>query len=351
MGNGVVGVIRNGARNLAPSYFALVMATGIVSIAAGLMGMPRVSRGLFGINIFFYGALWILTLIRVFRDFPRVAADLTSHERGHGFLTLVAGTCVLGRQFHLIAGDIGTASVLWLVGLALWGLILYTFIAAVTVRETKPGLESGLSGGWLLLVVSTQSITVTGAGIARSFGPAAEVVLFLSLSLFLLGFLLYLLVICLIFYRFTFFRFSPQELSPPYWINMGAMAITTLAGSVLILEADHWRIVAEIMPFLKGITLLFWATATWWIPLLIILGVWRHGFKKFPLRYDPSYWGLVFPLGMYTVCTVQLARVTGLDFLRVLPRVFVFLALAAWCLAAFGLVRRLAGLFRGKPGV
>jgi len=120
---------------------------------------------------------------------------------------------------------------------------------------------------------------------------------------------------------------------------------------VLILEADHWRIVAEIMPFLKGITLLFWATATWWIPLLIILGVWRHGFKKFPLRYDPSYWGLVFPLGMYTVCTVQLARVTGLDFLRVLPRVFVFLALAAWCLAAFGLVRRLAGLFRGKPGV
>ncbi len=346
MSNKATSLIENGTRNLFPGYFALVMATGIVSIAAKLEKMPQIAWALFIVNIVFYAILWLLTLIRVFRNFPGVITDLTSHQRGHGFFTIVAGTCVLGRQFHIIANDHQTAIILWLVGLFFWCILMYTFITAVTVRETKPSLENGLSGGWLLLVVSTQSISVTGASIADYFGGWAEAILFLTLSMFLLGFLLYILVICLIFYRFTFFSFKPEELTPPYWINMGAMAITTLAGSVLIIEATHWQIITDIMPFLKGITLLFWATATWWIPLLLILGVWRHGYKRFPIKYDPTYWGLVFPLGMYTACTVQLANALKLDFLKVIPQYFIYLALFAWLITAYGLARHLITSFR-----
>ena len=57
---------------------------------------------------------------------------------------------------------------------------------------------------------------------------------------------------------------------------MGAVAITTLAGAKLILGAPEWSFLTEILPFLKGFTLFFWAWATWWIPLLFILGFWRH---------------------------------------------------------------------------
>ena len=32
--------------------------------------------------------------------------------------------------------------------------------------------------------------------------------------------------------------------------------------------------------------------------MLLILGIWRHVIRRFPLRYDPLYWGAVFPLGM-----------------------------------------------------
>jgi voltage-gated anion channel len=49
--------------------------------------------------------------------------------------------------------------------------------------------------------------------------------------MWLWGGMLYIWMISLIFYRDTFFRFSADDLTPPYWINMGAVAISALAGA------------------------------------------------------------------------------------------------------------------------
>ncbi|MBI4265413.1 MAG: tellurite resistance/C4-dicarboxylate transporter family protein [Acidobacteria bacterium] len=325
-----------------PASFSLVMATGIVSIGCELLDLSWLARALLWLNALFYAVLWARTLERVVRFPDRVWSDVAHHGRAVGFFTTVAATCVLGSQALVISQGWTVAAWLWLAGLVLWALLTYTIFTALTVKAEKPSLAQGINGGWLVAVVAAQSVAVLGAQLAPGFGARAADVLLLCLSLWLGGGMLYIWIISLIFYRYTFFTMSPADLAPPYWINMGAVAISTLAGTMLIAAAPHSALIRELLPFLKGFTLLFWATATWWIPMLVALGVWRHVYRRFPLKYDPLYWGAVFPLGMYTVCTFRLAQAVDAPVLMHIPRVFIYVALGAWTLAAAGLAREVA---------
>lgn len=321
---------------LFPGSFALVMATGIVSIAALQQGFETLARAFLAVNAAAYVVLWALTILRLVRFPGRVREDVATHQRGAGFLTIVAGTNVLGSSVALLTSWTGLALGLWIAGLVLWLGITYWFLTAVTVRAEKPPLETGIGGAWLLLVVSTESIAALGALLAPSVG-ATRGLLLVSVIAHLVGLMLYVVVIGLIFYRWTFFSLSGEQVTPPYWINMGALAITTLAGSNLVLAAGSWEVVDRLVPFLTGTTLLAWGFATWWIPLLLAIGVWRHGVERVPIRYDPQYWSLVFPLGMYAASTFRLEAALTVGLPSGIATAAFWIAVAAWLVTAVGL--------------
>ena len=329
--------------DLSPAYFGLVMATGIISLAAHMMGRPWIATALFYLNIGQYAVLWVLYALRAVRHPRRFFGDMVDHLRGPGYFTMVAGTCVLASQFMLLHDDLSVGFVLWLLGIVLWLGLMYTVFLALTVKAVKPPLDKGINGGWLLAVVATQSVAVSSALVAARIGQPYRLELnFLALSMWLWGGMLYIWMMSLIFYRYTFFRLLPGDLAPPYWINMGAMAISTLAGSLLILNAADAPFLVSLMPFLKGFTVFYWATGTWWVPMLLLLGVWRYGFQRFPFEYDPLYWGAVFPLGMYAACTFEMSRAMAFDFLDGLPELFLPVALFAWAVTFLGLLRAVA---------
>ena len=330
-----------------PAYFALVMATGIVAIACHLAGVPALPRILAGINLVAYAILWVLTLLRVARHTKAFLAEFSSHPRGPGFFTKVAATAVVGTHLVVLDQAFVAARLLWWLAFVLWLLLTYTIFTALTIREKKPSLEEGLNGGWLTAVVATQSLVVLGCVAKIEFGGSHEIVALALTSLWLAGGMLYIWMISLIFYRYTFLKFLPSDLSPPYWINMGAMAISTLAGALLVKAAPGSALLTSLVPFLKGFTLFYWATATWWIPMLLVLGAWRHVVRRVPLVYDPLYWGLVFPLGMYATATYRLGEAIDAPALFNITTAFVAAAVVAWSLTMSGLVATIArGLAR-----
>lgn len=331
-----------GLAGLFPGYFALVMATGILAVAAAQQAIEWLADGLFGVALIAYVVLAVLYLARLVRFRSAFVADLTSHAKGPAFLTIVAGTNVLGSAAVVVQGWWWMGWALWGVGIVLWLLLVYTILTALMIRDPKPALAQGINGTWFLFAVATQSVAVLGALLAPRLSDP-EGLLFACVCVFLLGVVLYLIVVTLVFYRFMFAELRVEETLPPYWISMGAVAITVLAGSNLLLDRAGSPIIGQLAPFVSGMVVLAWATATFWIPLMVIMGVWRHGVRRVPFRYDPQYWAMVFPLGMYGAATFRMSAALSIDFLEIVPKVALGVALLAWGLAFLGLLVHLFG--------
>jgi hypothetical protein len=171
---------------IAPGGFAAVMATGIVAIAALMLGEDSIAWLLAIANIALYPAMCIAMGMRLAITPRSVVDEFASFDRGPGFLAIVAATCVLGSQ----CGAFGIATTilpaLLAVAAVLWALMVYGLLAALTLRPEKPLLQNSLSGSWLLIVVATEALAVLGSYVAPLVAEPRPVVL-TSLAALLLG--------------------------------------------------------------------------------------------------------------------------------------------------------------------
>lgn len=323
-------LISNSIKRLHPAYFALVMSTGIISVAAKLLGFTGIAYALFYINIVAYAILLPMLILRVFMYWDCLYSDLSNPKLSLVFFTVVAGTNVLGSQFVSIVDQPAIAKIFWYFGIFLWTAISLSAFSILFLTCTDDP-EKVVHGGWLVATVGTQSVAVLGGILAPEFGSYGSFVMFTSFVWWMIGAFLYMILITLLFYRLVFFKFTPEAFVPPYWINMGALAITTLAGSVLCLNIPKiGGAFSDFSTFTKGFTLFFWSFGTWWIPLLVILAFWKYVFHRTQFTYSPLYWGMVFPLGMYTACTIKLSQALELPFILNIPKYFIYIAFTAW---------------------
>lgn len=330
------------ARGLHPGYFALVMATGIVSTALNEHGVPFFARTLFWLNCVAYAWLLMLSVVRLAYYPAEMLADLVRPGRSPAFLTLVAASCVLAAQCVLVVYYPIAARIMAFWGALCWAGLLYGFFFTVIARRVKGTFSQTIHGDWLIVIVATQSLAIAITLLSNDHMPAVlQRWLFIAICLFLVGCAWYFVIITLITYRLILLYLKPVSFTPTYWINMGVLAITTLAGSEIVLNAPATGPLHDLMPFIRGFTLFYWALGTWWIPLLGVFAWWRHVWNRVPFNYDVADWNMVFPLGMYTVATAALARMTGLHYLNAIDDIMIFIAGAAWLWVAGGLVWRI----------
>jgi len=335
---------RGDIKNLHPAYFAMVMATGIVALGAHEHGFLVLATALFWCNVLFLVALTTTFIARAVIHKAAFLADISSHSRGVGFFTIPAAAAVFGVQLIVQMNALALATAFLAVAALLLVAITYAVLTVLTVKKEKPTIAEGLNGGWLVSIVAMQAVSRLIVMVASEIGRAddAQMLMFIALALWLAGGALYLWIMTGIFFRYTFLPMAPADLTPPYWISMGAVAISTLAGATLLEHAALSPVVLDILPFIKGFTLFFWSVGSWWIPMLLLLGVWRYVLRGTPFKYDPLYWGGVFPLGMYSVATHHLVFTLDAPFLAPLSQFFLGVAVVAWVAAFIGLVHSLA---------
>jgi tellurite resistance protein TehA-like permease len=320
--------VRLAVEGLTPGYFALVMASGIISVGLQLQGFRLLSLALLVVCAVAFVVLLGLTLWR-FLAFRRATnEDFTDPRRGFGFFTFVAGTNVLGVRLSMEGAHELAAVLLTLAGLA-WLVLGYVVPWTAVLGPQQRPVVATANGTWFIWVVASQSVAVAAATLEPEFATGRRELALLAVTSWSVGVFLYAAAGVLVALRLMLYDFGPEELTPPYWVSMGALAITVLAGARIVEMADA-PMVDATRGLVAGVSVVFWAFATWLIPVLVAAGWWRHVVRRVPLRYEATLWSIIFPLGMYAVAGIYLGEADRLPVVGLVGSVELWVALAAW---------------------
>lgn len=342
--------IRESVRTLNPGYFALVMGTGIVSVAMHNQHRYALSTALLVLAAVAYVVLIGLNLVRVLLFGGEVVADLTDPRRAFGYFTFVAGTEVLGTRLA-IDHRYGLAFALLGVGATMWLLLGYLVPwAALLHHRRRPDSAplASANGTWFIWVVASQSVATLAAVLEPVVHSGRRELALLAVVLWSVGVFLYAAAATSIALRMLLYPLHTEDLTPPYWVAMGATAITVVAGARIVQMADA-PILTATRPLITGAAVVFWAFGTWLIPPLIAAGVWRHLIRRVPLRYEATLWSIEFPLGMYSVAGQALGDADHLPIVGCIGSAESWIALGAWGITFAAMLYHLARTLRADP--
>ena len=330
---------------LAPGYFALVMGTGIVSIGLRMAGADGAALALLVLAALAAAVLVLLFLLRWIRHRERMRADAKNPEIAFGYFTIVAAASVVAVGLQQVG--LGTASAVLLgVGAAIWIVLGYVLPWQVLMTRDGEPILARTNGSWFVWSVASQSLAVGLSGLEPASPAFASLLGLLTVLSWSVGTILYVGIAVLVILRVVHHGITPQQFEPTYWVAMGALAIAVVAGAG-IYAMEPVPMVDAARGLIGGTVVLFWCFALWQYPLLFGAGLWRHALHRVPMRYVPSLWSMVFPLGMFAVASLRLGRVEHLPLVEGIGVAGLVIAVIAWAAVFAGMVMTLVRGVRG----
>jgi tellurite resistance protein TehA-like permease len=161
-------------------------------------------------------------------------------------------------------------------------------------------------------------------------------------------------VLALLLLRLALHKLPERDMAGSAWlalgpIGTGALGLLLLGEDALaVFAAGGLPVVGQVAAGLGiiGGTIL-WGYGAWWL-LLAILKTGRYLRDGMP--FNLGCWGFTFPLGVYSLATLALARATRLALFSVVGSILVMLLAALWVIvAALTIVGVWDGDFFTKP--
>lgn len=307
----------------APDAFAVVMATGILSIGARDHHYRWLSDTL-GVLATIMLVMLTVTTVWAVRRWDLRDPDVTLR-----LFTFVAACAVLDSR--LVAHPVVVR------GLGVLALTAWLALTALTCRNMVSRdlaeLRARAHGAWELAGVGTSGLAIIAAQVARHTGDRGWAVI--AVMVWLLAIAIYAMMTWLILWRTAHERKDREGFEPDDWILMGALAIASLAGHTIGGVTADW-LAAPV----RVVTVVTWLVAGGWIPPLVYFVLHRVNRRPAVLQLTGAWWALVFPLGMYSAATGAIAAELQVPALQTVSLVFFWNALTAWVIVA------VAGLLR-----
>jgi C4-dicarboxylate transporter/malic acid transport protein len=344
-------------RHIGPNWFAAVMGTGIVAVAAGTL--PFRATGLHMVALVF----WALAAAALFA----LAGAWTVHwmrypeqARGHAanpvmaqfwgapamaLMTVGASTLVVGKSVLGLRAAVDVDWVLWSAGTAL-GLVTACWIPYLMMTRHAIA-EDGAFGGWLMPVVPPM-VSAAGGALLVPYAAAGQARLSLLLACYaMFGISLFasVIIITLVWSRLVTHKTLPAIMVPTLWIILGPLGQSvTAAGNLakvagLALRAPY-PAGADVFALLYGVPT--WGFAMAWLAIAAAVTV-RAARRGLP--FGLTWWSFTFPVGTVVTGTISLAARTGSDVLRDASAVLFALLVVAWAVVA---VRTAVDSARGR---
>lgn len=299
------------------------MATGVVSLCFGAMGLRWLSMPLFAVAAVTWIAVLAVLGARLLTEPGRCVAEAGSPAA----LTLVAGTAVLGSR--LAAGGRADLAEGLLAAGVLLGLAL---LRPVLGRWPVPTV-----GTSFLSCVAPQALVVLAARLAPGAGGRWES--YAAAVVFVAGLAVYGAVVS----RFDAGQVVSGE--GDQWVLGGALAISTLAGCVLLESWARLGAPDTVRTVLRVVTVCLGLVAA---VLYVLLGIAEVVRPR--LGFATRRWSTVFPLGMAGLASFHLSGVFHREALWRAGEALSWLALAVWVLVAAGTLRWARAVIAGSPG-
>lgn len=346
-------------RNFTPSWFSVNMGTGILSILLQTFpfqfyGLPTIALVVYVMNIVIFCVFTIITIAR-YTLFPPIFQLMMKHSSQSLFI----GTFPMGlttiTNFTIIViinkfeWGMELAFALWCIEfiLTMFSCIVLPYYIII---HHNHDLET-MNGTWLLPFVPAVVTGASGGLLANHIDePRALVVLVISYITMGMGLSLALSIIVIYFCRLVVHKLPPREVVissflPLGPLGQGAYGMIQLGLASQKVFGDKYIVGLGNTAYSVGFiaALILWGYGVWYLCVAIFSVVVTT--IKYRIPFNMGWWGLTFPLGVFTASTLSLGLILDSMFFQVLGAIFTCTLVLLWLAVT---AKTLKGVISGK---
>lgn len=344
-----LGQRHNIIRQFTPNWFTVSMGTGVVALIVSEFPMIKaltwqLGTGLWYFNILLfvlfsvlYGLRWAFYLHEAKQIFQHPSMSLFLGTIPMALATILNGFLKYGQPIY---GDtaVQIAQTLWYADVVLALLVAWAVPFAM-YRHQEHALQQ-MTAVWLLPIVACEVAASSGGLLLGHLAAHTHAVAILLGSYVLWGVsvLPAFAILTILMLRLVLHKLPEKELAVSSWLALGPIGTAALALLVLGHQAPTLMAslgLAQLGQLFQqaGIlaSLILLGFGLWWLGIAVLTTL-HHAKQDLP--FNLGWWGLTFPLGVYTLAILTLAQQLNLAFLYAVGYAFAAILMLLWSLVA-----------------